>query len=66
MEKRRDAIRDGNSSAERLPAASPQETAAYIARLLANLRDMAEAGGHVLLAHLITLAQLEASWRAKL
>jgi hypothetical protein len=50
---------------EQLPKARPKESAAYTARILANLRDIAQTSGHAFLAHLLTIALLEASWLAE-
>ena len=66
MARRPDMIEKAKARERRLPKANPKETAAYSAGLLADLRDIAEANGHELLAHLITIAQLEASWQAEL
>jgi hypothetical protein len=44
----------------KLPPTTPADTARYTRDLLESLRKMAVGQGHTLLAHLLTLAALEA------
>jgi hypothetical protein len=44
----------------KLPPTTPADTARYTRDLLESLRKMAAGQGHTLLAHLLTLAALEA------
>lgn len=65
MPRKPDSIAKVAEREHQLPKASPQESAAYTARILANLRDIAHMSGHAFLAHLLTIALLEASWQAE-
>lgn len=65
MAQKQDMIARVMASQTGIPQPSPRETAAYTAAILKNLKDLAKLNNHRMLAHLLTIAMLEASWQAE-